>query len=293
MSLSSSEITEQRRRGRLTGLAAILAGLLFPAGLIWSQIINSDRPDDNAPAELRFFDRHATELVASSLLRAVALLLLTYVALFLYRATKARNPSLTPFVLIAAVFGPVALAMASLAHDVYLAVAAADFTGREVQSVQAAEDLTKGSFAQVSLGLSLAGTLALAFWFVIGSLNAMRVGLLTRFMGILGIIIGVSFVLGFALPVMVLWLIVLGAQLTGRWPRGLPPAWEQGEAIPWPSREERLAPEPEQEEEEAIVANGSRNGDVEPVGPGVRRPDAEQGERPEPAQPRRKRKRRL
>ena len=80
-------------------------GLLFPAGLIWSQIINRDRPEDDAPAELRFFDRHATELVASSLLRAVALLLLTYVALFLYRATKARNPSLNPLVLIAACSG--------------------------------------------------------------------------------------------------------------------------------------------------------------------------------------------
>jgi uncharacterized protein DUF4386 len=291
MSLSSSEIAEERRRGWLAGVAAVLAGLLFPAGLIWAQIINRDRPDDNAPAELRFFDRHATELVASSLLRALALVLLMYVALYLYRATKARSPSLNALVVVMAVFGPLALAAASLAHDVYLAFASADFTGREFQSVDAAEDLTKGSFVQVSLGLSLAGTLALAFWFVIGSLNAMRVGLLTRFMGILGIIIGVSFVLGLALPVMVLWLIALGALLTGRWPAGLPPAWERGEAVPWPSREERLALEPEQHDAEAV--GGSRNGDVEPVGPGVRRPDPRQGGPSEPVQPRRKRKRRL
>lgn len=293
MSLSSSEIAEERRRGRLAGVAAVLAGLLFPAGLIWSQIINRDRPDDNAPAQLRYFDGHAIELVAASLLRAVALVLLMYVALYLYRATKARNPSLNPLVVVMAVFGPLALAAASLAHDVYLAFAAADFTGREVQSVEAAEDLTKGSFVQVSLGLSLAGTLSLAFWFVIGSLNAMRVGLLTRFMGILGIIIGVSFVLGLALPVMVLWLLALGALLTGHWPGGLPAAWEQGEAVPWPSREQRLAREPEQEREDANAVGGSRNGEVEPVGPGVRSPDDEPGGKPEAAQPRRKRKRRL
>jgi hypothetical protein len=291
MSLSSSEIADERRRGRLAGVAAILSAVLFPAGLVWAQVINRDRPEDNAPAELRFFDSHATELIASSLLRAVALVLLMYVALHLFRATRARNPSVTPVVAVVAVFGPLALAVASLAHDIYLAVASSDFSGREVQSVASAEDLTDGSFVQVSLGLSLAGTLALAFWFVIGSLNAMRVGLLTRFMGILGIIIGVSFVLGFALPVMVLWLIALGLLLIGRWPGGLPPAWEVGEAVPWPSRQQLAAQEGD-DSPDAAQAGGSRNGEVEPVGPGVRKTEPQQQGEVGPSDPPRKRKRR-
>ena len=58
-------------------------------------------------------------------------------------------------------------------------------------------------------------------WFVLGSLNAMRVGLLTRFWGILGVIIGPGFVFGFAPPVMVFWLIAIGVLFLGRWPRGL------------------------------------------------------------------------
>ena len=295
MSLSSSEIADERRRGRLAGMAAILSAVLFPGGLIWAQVINRDRPEDNAPAELRFFDRHATELIASSLLRAIALVLLMYVALHLFRATKARNPSVSPVVAVMAVFGPLALAVASLAHDVYLAVASSDFSGRALQSVESAEDLTKGSFVQVSLGLSLAGTLALAFWFVIGSLNAMRVGLLTRFMGILGIIIGVSFVLGFALPVMVLWLIALGLLLIGRWPGGPPPAWEVGEAVPWPSRQD-LAAQQQQAGADADAgaarAGGSRNGEVEPVGPGVRKAEPQQQGEAGGSGQRRKRKRR-
>ena len=40
------------------------------------------------------------------------------------------------------------------------------------------------------------GTLATAFAIVITALNAMRVGLLTRFMGVLGIIVGVTNMIG-------------------------------------------------------------------------------------------------
>jgi MFS family permease len=283
MAMSASEIAEERRRGRLAGVAAITAGVLFPLGLFWSQAVNNDRPEDNAPAQLRFFDRHAGELVVSSAIRSLSLALLVFVALHLYRATKARNPELNSVVAIVGVFGPLVAAVGSFVHDVYLAFAAADFTGREFQTLEGAEDLTESGLLLVTVGLSIAGTLALAFWFVIGSLNAMRVGLLSRFMGVLGVIIGPAFLLGLAPPVVALWLIAVGVLFLGRWPRGLPPAWERGEAVPWPTREraERL---PDEE-------SGSHNGEVEPVGPAVRRPPQEQAAAGD-TRSRRKRKRR-
>ena len=72
---------------------------------------------------------------------------------------------------------------------------------------------------------------------VLVSLNAMRVGLLTRFMGMLGIIAGALQVLPLiAQPVVQLfWLLMLGALILGRWPNGQPPAWRSREAVPWPS----------------------------------------------------------
>jgi hypothetical protein len=76
---------------------------------------------------------------------------------------------------------------------------------------------------------------------VIICLNAMRVGLLTRFMGILGIIVGILFVVPLAPGppiVQSFWLGALAALFAGRWPRGLPPAWAAGRAIPWPSQQE-------------------------------------------------------
>jgi hypothetical protein len=284
MPMTPDEIAEERRRGRLAGAAAIAGGVLFAAGSIWSQAATADIPENDKPAELRFFDRHASALIGSSVLRSVAVLLLIAATVHLYRATKRRKPDLNPVVLVVGVFGPLALAIGGIVHDVYFANAAADFTGRAVQTEKVADDLSSGPVRTLGISLIAAGTVGLAFWFVTGSLNAMRVGLLTRFMGMLGIVIGPALlILAPALVVMALWMVALGVLLLGYWPGGLPPAWEQGEAVPWQSKLE--------DEELAAVdqSGGSRDGDVEPVGPGVRKPQAE---RAGAGESRRKRKRR-
>ena len=68
-------------------------------------------------------------------------------------------------------------------------------------------------------------------------LQAMRVGLLTRFFGTLGMALGVAAVLLPALTPLplTLWFGWLGFLILDRVPRGRPPAWDAGEAIPWPS----------------------------------------------------------
>ena len=61
----------------------------------------------------------------------------------------------------------------------------------------------------------------------------MRVGLLTRFMGVLGIICGALIVLPILSPlpiVQTFWLGAMALLLLGRWPNGVPPAWSTGEA---------------------------------------------------------------
>jgi hypothetical protein len=89
--------------------------------------------------------------------------------------------------------------------------------------------------------LGLPGALALALAIVFVSLNSMRVGLLTRFMGVLGIITGVLQILPFGGPLPVVqcfWLVMLAVLFSGRWPGGRPPAWQSGNAEPWPSSAE-------------------------------------------------------
>jgi hypothetical protein len=102
----------------------------------------------------------------------------------------------------------------------------------------------------VLLAMQLAGqigALVVAVAFVLISLNTMRVGLLTRFMGYLGIFAGIL-VLFVITPIPVVqsyWLIAIGYLISGRWPTGIPPAWVSGRAEPWPStqkvREQRAS----------------------------------------------------
>jgi hypothetical protein len=115
------------------------------------------------------------------------------------------------------------------------------------RTVDAARDLTGNGLLVLGSILDLAGRLALGAAFVLVCLNAMRAGLLTRFMGVLGIIVGALLVipLGSPLPIVqVFWLLALGALILGYWPSGVPPAWEsgRGEALAVLGRGPRAAP---------------------------------------------------
>jgi hypothetical protein len=292
--LSPTELAEERRRGRIAGAAMIVAGVLVAGGIMWDGLANRDRPDgkDQDAARLHFFDDHSGQLIAANGLKSLGFLLLALGIVHFHRTTKARNPELASVPLIIGLFGAAALAVGFIGHAFVLAHEASNFVAKtfssQVAAEKAAEDAATGGLPLVTGVLAFAGTIAISFWFVVASLNAMRVGLLTRFMGVLGIIVGPGFIFGFAPPVMVFWLIAVGMLFLGWWPRGLPPAWEAGEARPWPPRErpgDSVAADVE-------AAAGSQNGEVEAVGPGVRASDPD----PEPEQPvdpaRRKRKRR-
>jgi hypothetical protein len=273
--MSPEQLEAERRRGRIAAAAAVVSGVALYAGGLWSQSIYSDAPDNNDPAELRYLDRHAGDILVSAILQAAGMLLLAVVAYHLYRATRDRRPD-EPFVVaVMGVYGPLALAVITVARAIALGVIAGDFADSSTQTLDAAEDAFNDPALVVPQYLGISAALALAFWLVKGSLDAMRIGLLTRFMGILGIALGPAFVLGFGSLILPIWLIALGALLAGKWPRGTPPAWSSGEARPWPGPEERA-----KAAAQAVDGEESRrNGEVDAVGPGVRRPAPRRGRR--------------
>jgi hypothetical protein len=79
----------------------------------------------------------------------------------------------------------------------------------------------------------------------------MRAGVLSRFFGIITVIIGALYVLplgGGPAIIQVFWLAALGLLFLDRWPGGRGPAWAGGEAIPWPTAQQRAqARAPEQQ----------------------------------------------
>ena len=229
--------------------------------------------------------------------------LLVYPALgFLFRATRARRPQLPQLALIAAAGGTVLYALGRLIADPGLpsiarVVGAINFRDGADHTNSAASDAVFGSVAFIAGQAVLQlGAIALGFALVVISLNAMRVGLLSRFMGILGIIVGVTVGAGLILPfdqqgiIRSFWLGALGVLLLGRWPSGMPKAWATGEAEPWPSQQELR--------EQRDAARGQREPRPErgakrtpaPAPPRPRRPDPDA--RPHPASKKRKRKRR-
>ncbi len=278
--MTPEQLSTERRRGRIAAAAAFVSGIAFVAGAIWYQAINSDAPDGkNEHAQLlRYFDRHGGEYLAASVLQALGVVLLIAVAVHLYRAARARNPDQQAVVLVMGVYGPFAFAASTLLRAITYTVIADDFAGRAVQTERAADDLRDSVVIDVASVLGLTGVIALGFWLVKGSLDAMRIGLLTRFMGVLGIALGPALVLGFGLLVLPFWLVALGVLFLGHWPRGVPPAWIVGRAQPWPGPGGSKPPAQAAGEE----SGARRNGEVEAVGPGVRKADAEpDGQSPE------------
>jgi hypothetical protein len=66
---------------------------------------------------------------------------------------------------------------------------------------------------------------------------------------------------------------MMGILLIGKWPNADPPAWEAGEARPWPTAAQRRAEAQGvgQPAAAAVGASGSITGPAEPAQPGSRR----------------------
>ncbi|HEY4561889.1 MAG TPA: hypothetical protein VIJ36_02865, partial [Thermoanaerobaculia bacterium] len=143
--------------------------------------------------------------------------------------------------------------------------------------------------------ISTIGVLALVFGMIYTSLWCMRLGLLTRFWGALGMAFGLFLVIPLFPPIpgLVLWFAVTGLMLAGLWPRPLPPAWAAGEAIPWQRPGDDLGPPPEERGPTGTVEGSGREVSEQPPEDG-----GQYGEPPEPpygetqGQRRKKRKRR-
>jgi hypothetical protein len=231
---------EQRHRA-LAAVAAALAAVTAFFGRLITYSAYNDAPDAGPGAPLKavdFLNDKATPLLVGAALSAIGLLWLAYLLGYLARATKARQPSVHRAILVVAVGGAVALAVSTLTFQVAVQMKVSDFVASGSRNYFEARDLLSSGIAIAAQTVSLAATLALAFGIVIISLNAMRVGLLTRFLGYLGIFVGVLtvFPIGSPIPIVqTFWLIAIALMLLEMWPRELHPAWRTGQAEPWPS----------------------------------------------------------
>ena len=191
---------------------------------------------------LAYVDKHMALLTLGQVLTALAAPLTALALIYLFRAVRARQLSFGQGALIAVAIGGVASLIGILVGQIAVDISVSNFVSAADHSTQAAHDALQPPIAIAAGLIQFVGHVALGLGFVLIALNAMRVGLLTRFMGVLGIMAGVFLAFPFfSIPIVqAFWLVAVGLLFLGRFPNGSPPAWETGRAEPWPTRQEML-----------------------------------------------------
>jgi hypothetical protein len=277
MTLSRAEqVTWEAEHAKPAFIAAFVLAVLSFASLFLPLLIRSTGGGD-ASALLTVMSQ-PTQYILVLAGQTVPSLLLIPVLLYMYKATKARNPALASAARVLAILGPVLFAAAGIANGVTLVDVSHDFAATpSAQAIQhdpapaasgtdkltvdvvgqavsrtavagkadevAVATLKNNTARQVVAGVQQAGALGIAFAMLLISLSAMRVGLVSRFVGIVGILVGVFYVLPLVNVAILqaFWLGAVGMVISNRWPNGRGPAWESGSPVPWPSAAEQRA----------------------------------------------------
>ncbi len=291
---------ERRQRPR-AALIALLAGLLMVGGLVLAGVATSDQPSALLLDSLRNLEKpgpigdqptthvagacspecdfqytsdHNGPVLLSIAMLALGLFGVGLTLSFLGRCTRARRPQTPRFALPASAVGGAVAGIGIML--VYFAQQS--FHSDILEGAGTVDAVRERPTAEgVGYTIELLGIFVFALGAIITCLNAMRAGLLTRTMGILGMFAGGAIVLfGPSQPLLPLWTAFLAPLFVGRWMGGQPPAWQTGKEEPWPTAA--------QLREDRMRAQGKlKEPDPEPV---------ERAAKPHPSSKKRKRKRR-
>ena len=289
MAVADQVSYESRVRPRQAAIAGVAGALLLASAAV--QATGPQPKVSELTVELITYSRRETLVVVGAVLNGLGLAGLAATIVFMFSLARARQQA-SQGTQISAIVGGLLACVGGIAYGVVIVSKAHQFVTHGTQTYLQANSLAGGGALAALQYAGLLGSLLLAIAFVLVSLRAMRVGLLTRFLGYLGIVAAAaSILLVESLPAQVIQIFWLGAiayLLAGRWPGGDPPAWRTGEAVPWPTAA--------QLREERERAAGKANGRAKP--PRQTRPPA-QPKVPAPASgatrattPKRKRKRR-
>ena len=330
--MTPEEILAEEAAGRQrAGFAALAAALLTTLGVVLTTVgqPSTSKFDDKIvtvvdamgrtangqpipPGRISAFavevGQHPVVPIMGAILYGFGSLAIFFAMAYLFRATRARKPGMPQIALILAAVGSVGFGVGRAVSEVARYLGAHSFVNAVDKTNSAASDALSPTATLVGQLIWETSALALGFGIAIISLNAMRVGLLSRFMGVLGVIVGVA--VAPILPIdqqgiiRVFWLAALGMLFLGRLPSGTPKAWATGEAEPWPSqqqlREQRAAARADadagQGEDEPETPRASRRGapaTPPPKAPSPRRPDPGAPGSEHSASKKKKRKRRF
>jgi hypothetical protein len=217
------------------GVIAFCAALLIVASQL-IQLSGTHAPVDELTLDLIAANQRATLDVVGAAFDMLGLAAVGVLLYWLHRISSARRPQLKPLVRWVATGGAALSAVMAITYTIIVAHKANEFVTTGNQGYPEANHLTStGLVVALPLLLEL-GTLMLSIGCIWTSLSAMRVGLVTRMIGYVGVLAGALFLfpIGGLVPIVQgFWLAALAVTLARRWPSGDPPAWESGIAVPW------------------------------------------------------------
>ena len=250
---------EGRVRNRQAAIA-IAAGVLVMVAAILGLIGPHAKVNELTLGLITDHKRGTLDLIAG-IVTAFCQVAVAATLVFLFRCSKARRPEAPGFLPIIAIAGGAITAVCAIVNPIVLHSKVDTFISTGAQTYDEASRLTGGGLLlALQIGAQL-GSLLLAVAVVLTALQAMRVGLLPRPLGYVGIFAGALILFPIiVVPVVQMgWLLAVGYLISGRWPSGVPPAWQTGKAEPWPSSSEMRA------RRAAAAPTRSRRGAAAPV----------------------------
>lgn len=242
MKEKQAQLEWEARAGKVAGALAFAASALIILGIAY-RVSAIPAGASNVKELLVQVNKDESAFMVASILTALGVVMIIPPLWYLYRATRYRRPQTPVAAELLLIAGPIVLAVVTVLLQLKQADAAADFVSGAVKTNERAEELRRDSYGGLAYA-QLAGSMATGAGVILVSVNAMRAGLLSRFMGILGGILGALFVIPI-LPapiIQLFWLTALGVLYIDQWPAaGRGPAWESAEEEPWPTPQDRFA----------------------------------------------------
>jgi hypothetical protein len=217
--------------GLLLMIAAII-GLLGPHSAVSEETLNLITEHHRAN-----YDIFAT------IINSVAEVSFGVTLWFLWRCTRSRATKSLSYLPVLIAIGVAIAAATGIVYVLAFAHIASEFVTSGAQTYDQANRLESSNVIEICKVLGQLGALLIAVSFVLVSLQSMRVGLLPKFMGYVGMLAGALFLFPITqIPIVQLfWLLALAMLFAGRWPDGVPAAWRTGQAEAWPSSAEQRA----------------------------------------------------
>lgn len=237
---ASAAFAQEKRLSRVAGIVALGAvAVTFAAVIVRLSGVEPDPEGGQAGAAQQFreFDDSAASAALAVGLRVIGILMVIYIAKFLYDAIRLRESSAPRYLLQLGFVAPLLVGLMAFIGYLGFSAVVQDFIDlpAQAQTNDRADELSDDdTLLRIQTVGTIASNVVFAVWLGLVSAAAMGVGLMPKFLAYFGYGAAAALVLApFAGEALFIgWLGSVGLLALNAWPGGRPPAWDSGKAEP-------------------------------------------------------------